>query len=157
MVTHTAQIIAYDKKKLVSDSRLGEARAPLNQLPRGRTARLNLVDHKTFGNIAGHVDFTLSGGGAGGEGAGNDSAWLKSFPCEMSSSVARCRCCKRCCELGFLHFGSRADVRMVRVPAAAMKPAVACIAGVLCMAARGVLLRCSISLFGMMRSISTHH
>lgn len=74
MLTPAPQIIAYDKKKLVSDTRLGEARAQLNQLPRGRTARLNLVDHKTFGNIAGHVDFTLSGGGAGGEGAGNDSA-----------------------------------------------------------------------------------
>ena len=79
-LTPAPQIIAYDKKKLVSDSRLGEARAPLNQLPRGRTARLNLVDHKTFGNIAGHVDFTLSGGGAGGEGAGNDSATFKTWP-----------------------------------------------------------------------------
>lgn len=27
---------------------------------------------RTRGNIAGHVDFTLTGGGPGGEGAGND-------------------------------------------------------------------------------------
>ena len=58
---------------MLPDSRLGEARARLSQLPRGRNARLNLIHMRTFGNIAGHVDFTLSGGGAGGEGAGNDS------------------------------------------------------------------------------------
>jgi hypothetical protein len=85
MLTPAPQIIAYDKKKLVSDTRLGEARAPLNQLPRGRTARLNLVDHKTFGNIAGHVDFTLSGGGAGGEGAGNDSACFETCSWNLES------------------------------------------------------------------------
>jgi hypothetical protein len=65
-------IIAYNKKHLLPDSRLGEARARLDQLPRGRQARLNLIDHKTRGNMAGDVEFTLTGGGPGGEGAGND-------------------------------------------------------------------------------------
>ena len=67
-----AQVIAYNKKHLLPDSRLGEARAPLDQLPRGRQAKLNLIDHRTLGNLAGDVEFTLTGGGAGGEGAGND-------------------------------------------------------------------------------------
>lgn len=70
-------IIAYDKKHLLPDSRLGDAVAPLNQLPRGRSARLNLLHRRTRGNIAGHVDFTLSGGGPGGEGAGNDVGFVE--------------------------------------------------------------------------------
>lgn len=69
--TH-AQVIAYDKKHLLPDSRLGEARAPLDQLPRDTPAKLNLIDHKTVGNMAGDVEFTLSGCGAGGQGAGHD-------------------------------------------------------------------------------------
>lgn len=41
------QIIAYDKKHLLPDSRLGDAVALLSQLPRNRPARLNLLHERT--------------------------------------------------------------------------------------------------------------